>query len=144
MSRSSFCIFSISSCCIFSVRKQVSELHGSDGRSHKFQLTIYNISRILLHISRELNSFTADPLQGLLVRVSNFELDGIEIPLVLRVLLPEVLGDAVSLILQPYVGQMTILAGDPGVTSESTFASISALTTRNLTAPCVVRSAPEM
>ena len=76
--------------------------------------------------------------------MSNFELDGIDIPLVLQVLLPEVLGDAVSLILQPYVGQMTILAGDPGVTSESTFASISALTTRNLTAPCVVRSAPEM
>ena len=61
------------------------------------------------------------------MRVSNFELDGINIPLVLWVLLPEVLGDAVSLILQPYVGQMTILAGDPGVTSEATFASISAL-----------------
>ena len=78
------------------------------------------------------------------MRVSNFELDGINIPLVFRVLLPEVLGDAVSLILQPYVRQMTILAGDPGVTSESTFASVSALTSRHLTAPCVVRSAPEM
>ena len=67
--------------------------------------------------------------------MSNFKFDCIDIPLVLRVLLPEVQGDAV---LQPYVRLIPNLAGDPGVTSESTLASLSAIEPSHLTATSAV------